>query len=189
MPVSSLHNGWRWDKANSRLDIYYRGTKVGHVSASELELTQAFDCNGAADFAADVKFNLTITAGADGVGADGEQLTSGGAAAECDWAAAGSLTKFKELLDVRQDAAEVLKALVSVPVYDFRYRRSTPDEHVISTGDFDTTYTGVVAEDAPWLMHHKGRILNPVNSFGYLLLAVKGLFERIEALEANLKAT
>lgn len=34
MAVSSIHNGWRWDRANSRLDVYYRGTRVGHFNAS-----------------------------------------------------------------------------------------------------------------------------------------------------------
>ena len=34
MAVSSVHNGWRYDPANSRLDFYYRGTRVGHVNAS-----------------------------------------------------------------------------------------------------------------------------------------------------------
>ena len=34
--VSSIHNGWRFDKANSRLDYYYRGTRVGHINATGL---------------------------------------------------------------------------------------------------------------------------------------------------------
>lgn len=36
MPVSPIHNGWRWDRGNSRLDFYYRGTRVGHINASGL---------------------------------------------------------------------------------------------------------------------------------------------------------
>jgi hypothetical protein len=36
MAVSSIHNGWRWDSANSRLDFYYRGTRVGHINATGL---------------------------------------------------------------------------------------------------------------------------------------------------------
>lgn len=34
MAVSANHNGWRWDPANTRLDFYYRGTRVGAINAS-----------------------------------------------------------------------------------------------------------------------------------------------------------
>jgi len=88
-PISSTYNGLFWNAVNSRMEMYYRGTKVTHISATELQVDQALDVNGAADFAADVKLNSTLTAGADGVGADAEQLTSGGAAAETDWSASG----------------------------------------------------------------------------------------------------
>lgn len=37
MPASSIHNGWRYDPSNTRLDFYYRGTRVGHVNASGLQ--------------------------------------------------------------------------------------------------------------------------------------------------------
>ena len=36
MAVSSTHNGWHYDPANSRLDFYYRGTRVGHIAAAGL---------------------------------------------------------------------------------------------------------------------------------------------------------
>lgn len=36
MAVSGTHNGFRFDRANTRLDLYYRGTRVGHVNASGL---------------------------------------------------------------------------------------------------------------------------------------------------------
>ena len=36
MAVSSIHSGWRYDSANSRLDFYYRGTRVGNIDASGL---------------------------------------------------------------------------------------------------------------------------------------------------------
>jgi hypothetical protein len=38
MAVSSIHNGWRYDPANSRLDFYFRGTRVGHIDANGMEL-------------------------------------------------------------------------------------------------------------------------------------------------------
>mgnify|MGYP003137254424 CR=1 FL=1 len=34
MAASSRHTGWRFDDANSRLDFYYQGTRVGHINAS-----------------------------------------------------------------------------------------------------------------------------------------------------------
>ncbi len=36
---SSIQNGWHWDSANSRLEFFYRGTKVGHLSASGFSIT------------------------------------------------------------------------------------------------------------------------------------------------------
>ena len=32
--ASSIHNGWKWDPSNSRLDFYYRGTRVGHINST-----------------------------------------------------------------------------------------------------------------------------------------------------------
>ena len=37
MATSSTHNGWRFDRANGRLDFYYRGTRVGSIDASGLD--------------------------------------------------------------------------------------------------------------------------------------------------------
>lgn len=36
MAASSTHNGWRFDRANSRLDFYYRGTRIGHINGTQL---------------------------------------------------------------------------------------------------------------------------------------------------------
>lgn len=188
--ISSRHRGWYWDNPNSELEVYVNGTKVLGTTASLLTITPATTITGAltASTTATITGNLTIsstvTAGSDGVGSDGEQLTSGGAAAECDWAAAASLRKFKDILGIRDDAEKVLDQIVNTPVYDFRYKRSKPGEHVVSTGDHDTVYTGIVAEDAPWAMHYKGKILNPISTFGYTVLALKALTARLKALEA-----
>lgn len=38
MAVSGIHNGWRYDPNNSRLDVYFRGTRIGHVDAGGLAL-------------------------------------------------------------------------------------------------------------------------------------------------------
>lgn len=93
-PNSSIYSGWYYDAVNSRLNLYYRGTKVAHASATELQVDQALDVDGASNFAAEAEFaanvhiQSTLELGADGVGSNGEQATSGGAAAQCDWAAA-----------------------------------------------------------------------------------------------------
>lgn len=41
MAISGLHNGWDWDPDNSRLNFYYRGTRVGHINASGLTAAAA----------------------------------------------------------------------------------------------------------------------------------------------------
>ena len=87
-PISSIYNGLFWNAVDSRMEMYYRGTKVTHVSATELQVDQALDVDGAADFAINTKFNLTIEV-SDGKGSDAEQLTSGGGSAACDWSASG----------------------------------------------------------------------------------------------------
>lgn len=60
MAVSSAMTGWRFDKDNSRLDMYYRGTRAGHIDAcglqSALGLTVACGLTVTAG-------NLTVTAG------------------------------------------------------------------------------------------------------------------------------
>lgn len=46
MAVSSTHSGWRWDRGNSRLDFYYRGTRVGHINASAFSSALAMSVTG-----------------------------------------------------------------------------------------------------------------------------------------------
>jgi hypothetical protein len=36
MAVSSTFSGWQYDPSNSRLNIYFRGTRVGHINTSGL---------------------------------------------------------------------------------------------------------------------------------------------------------
>lgn len=46
MAVSATHNGWYWDRTNSRLEFYYRGTKVGHITASAFVPVKAMEVTG-----------------------------------------------------------------------------------------------------------------------------------------------
>ena len=168
--------GFHRDIGNSELDIQVAGTQVFAASATNVT------------FPTNVTLDHTLTAGDGTVGSDGEQLTSGGAGADTDWAAAGSMRVFKNVGNERTDTAKALKILVSTPVYDFKYKtKEQSSGHVISTGDFKTTYTGIMADDAPWAMHHSGKILNLTNTFGYTVLAIKELLSRIEKLEVELK--
>lgn len=41
MAVSSIHNGFHWDVANSRLDLYYRGTKLGYFTGALMTIAGA----------------------------------------------------------------------------------------------------------------------------------------------------
>ena len=34
--ISSRHSGWHFSQANSRLDIHFRGTRAGHVNATQI---------------------------------------------------------------------------------------------------------------------------------------------------------
>ena len=38
MAASGRHTGWRYDPTNSRLDFYYRGTRIGHINGSQMSL-------------------------------------------------------------------------------------------------------------------------------------------------------
>ena len=176
---SSRHRGWYLDasvSASPRLVAVFNGTEIFDFDANDMAVAQA------TAFAANVTLSSTLTAGADGVGANGEQLTSGGAGTETSWTAAACLREVKNIGAERTDAEDVLAQMVSTPVYDFTYK-----EKVISTGDTKTQYTGIMAEDAPWATHYNGRILNPINTFGYTVLAMKALMHRIEELEKQLE--
>lgn len=107
----------------------------------------------------------------------GEQLQTNGSGV-LTWEAAGSSREMKDLLG-RLTPAEGLAALLSTPVYRFHYKRDAQ----VTTGDFLTEYVGVLADEAPWAMHHHGKILNPVNTFGYTVLAIQALEARIAELE------
>ena len=38
MADSATLNGWHWDRINSQLEFFYRGTKVGHLSSTGLNI-------------------------------------------------------------------------------------------------------------------------------------------------------
>lgn len=148
-------------------------TQAMIISAAQLVTLTAGRCTG------DFYLNLTLTAGADGVGASGEQLTSGGAAAECTWAAAGSLLRYKDIAGLA-DPQDALARFLGANVYRFHYKEK------MGTGDTKSEYRGVVSEEAPWAMHYDGRIINPVNTLGDTILAFQAMQQEIDGLKEEL---
>jgi hypothetical protein len=114
----------------------------------------------------------------------GEQLQTNGSGVTT-WEAAASLREFKHVGN-RLDPHLALSRILAAPVSLFQYRRSTPGRRVTSTGDHETVYAGVMADEAPWAMHHGGRIFSPVSAFGYSAAAIVALHQRIASLEQRL---
>ncbi len=114
----------------------------------------------------------------------GEQLQTNGSGVTT-WEAAGSLREVKEIIrELSGDAEIALQGLCSAGVYAFRYLAGARP----TTGDHETVYTGVVADELSSVMHHGGRIFSPVSAFGQAVLAIKALRSRNESLEARLAA-
>ena len=125
------------------------------------------------------RFDGAISLGTDH-GDDGQQLTSGGDDAACDWTAASSLREHKDI-GREADSGQALQAMLDSKAYHFRYKEKK------GTGDSRTEYVGLMADDAPWAMHYGNTIVNPVNTLGYTVLAVQALHDKITRLEAMLE--
>lgn len=74
---------------------------------------------------------------------------------------------------------DALDALLSTRVPAFHYKPGR------GTGDTETIYHGVIADEAPWAMHYSGGVLNPANTFGYTVLGFQAMAQQIKALEAR----
>lgn len=79
MAVSAIHNGWRWDPANTRLDFYYRGTRVGHINSSGLSSAIAISATTSITATTTITAGtgLTVTAGNATVTAGDVRVTAG----------------------------------------------------------------------------------------------------------------
>ena len=108
-------------------------------------------------------------------GDSGEQLQTNGSGA-LTWEAAGSLREFKDL-DGYLNSEDALSTILDTPIHKFNYK----EDARTSTGDYSTDYFGVMADEAPWAMHHNGRIFNPINTFGYTVGAIQELSKRLDA--------
>lgn len=116
----------------------------------------------------------------------GEQLQTNGVGVTT-WEAAASLRAFKHVLG-RLDPAEALRRVLAAPVHEFRYKTQEeyPDGRITSTGDHETLYAGVMADEAPWVMHHKGRIFSPVSAFGHAAAAIQELAREVADLKIQI---
>lgn len=110
----------------------------------------------------------------------GEQLQTNGSGVTT-WEAAGSMRAVKNVIaEVSNRAMDALDKIKQVGVYAFQYLEGARP----TTGDRETVYTGVMADELPEVMHHNGRIFSPVSAFGLSCLAIKALADRVERLEA-----
>jgi hypothetical protein len=74
MGVSATHTGWHYEPANSRLNFYYRGTRVGHIADTAMRLVGTLTVDGASTLTGAVAgaADITLTgAGVDYISASG----------------------------------------------------------------------------------------------------------------------
>jgi hypothetical protein len=130
--------------------------------------------------AAGVRFDGPMHVGADGVGTDGEQLTSGGIGAVMDWSADTCIRESKKDIKAWGNPRDALDTLLGTQIYNFHYKgRWEGGTRHPSTSDYETMYTGPMADEAPWAMHHHGRILNRISALGYTVLSIQALQHEI----------
>lgn len=107
----------------------------------------------------------------------GEQLQTNGSGVTT-WEAAVSSRYVKNLLGVLPPATAMAR-IVAAPIYEFQYK---PEAKGVG-GDYDTVFSGVMADEAPWAMMHGGRIFSPINAFGHAAAAIQELARRLDRLE------
>jgi hypothetical protein len=120
----------------------------------------------------------------------GEQLQTNGSGV-CTWEAAGSMRAVKNVLGKLDDAAhEALARITSRSVYAFHYKENAREtEKLPALSDTKTEFHGIMAEEYPEVMMRDGKIFNPINAFGELMLGIKALAQEVTSLKAQLAAT
>ena len=113
-------------------------------------------------------------------GTGGFQLTDAAGNGITSWAAAASRREWKNDLGVLGpvDARDALNRFLDVPIHRFTFKEDQP-----GTGDYETEYRGVFSDEAPWAMHHKGNVLNPISFEGDTILAIRALEAELRELE------
>lgn len=116
-------------------------------------------------------------------GTAGFQLTDAAGDGITSWASAASSKDHKNILNQFTDTKNALQKMLEAPVYNFRYKNG------MGTGDYDTEYVGIMAEESPWAMHFHNKILNPVSTFGYTVLAIQELNKQIAELKNEIQTS
>lgn len=119
----------------------------------------------------------------------GEQLQTNGSGV-CTWEAAGSMRAVKNVVGVIDNlASEALERVLSRSVYAFHYKENAREtEKLPALSDTKTEFHGIMAEEYPEVMMRDGKIFNPINAFGELMLAMKAMAAEIAGLKAQLAA-
>ena len=113
-------------------------------------------------------------------GTAGFQLTDAAGDGVTSWASAASTKTAKNIINQFQNTKDALNKMLSASVYLFKYKEG------MGTGDLETEYVGIMAEESPWAMHFNNKILNPVSTFGYTVLSIQALHDKITALEQTI---
>lgn len=114
-------------------------------------------------------------------GTAGFQLTDAAGDGVTSWASAASTKDAKNIITQYKNTKDALNKILSASVYSFKYKEG------MGTGDLNTEYVGIMAEESPWAMHFNNKILNPVSTFGYTVLAIKELNKEIQDLKNEIK--
>lgn len=180
------------DGSANTLDLFAAGVRIARVSSAGLTLGLAGTTAGALLISGVTSGVITVQgAAAAGTytltlppddGDAGEQLQTDGSGVTT-WEAAGSLREVKHVLG-RLEPMEALARILAAPVSIFRYREKGRP----TTGDYSTEYAGVMADEAPWAMHHGGRIFSPVSAFGHAAAALQAVAAEIDRLRARMAA-
>ena len=123
------------------------------------------------DQAANINYTLPTAAPA----TTGYQL-SATTAGVMSWTIASSTRSTKNIDGLFGDPTVALNTLLGAKVYNFHYKPG------MGTGDSETQYVGIMADEAPWAMHYDGNAVNPVNTLGYMILGIQATNERIDTL-------
>ena len=113
-------------------------------------------------------------------GTAGFQLTDAAGDGVTSWASAASTKTAKNIINQFQNTKDALNKMLSASVYIFKYKEG------MGTGDLETEYVGIMAEESPWAMHFNNKILNPVSTFGYTVLSIQALHDKISKLEETI---
>jgi len=151
------------------LDLGTAGTKAG-----VLRLAGSSSGNVIVQVAANTgTWSMTLPTA---VGGAGEQLTDVAGNGVTSWASAASSRQLKDIIGTVTDPNEALTQILSTPIYRFHYKPG------MGTGDSQTEYVGVMADESPWAMHYNGKIVNPVNTLGYMVLGIQATNQKISDL-------